>query len=348
MNFNSDPSRKAQELIFSRKVNNVLHPPLTFNNVDVGQISSQKHLGMFPDFKLSFNEHLETVFAKVNRGIAILRKLQTVLPREALLTIYKSFIRPHFDYGDVIYDQSYKDSFHAKLESYQYKAALAMTGAINGSSTEKLYQELGIEHLRLRRWFRKLCLFYKIIKSKSPPYLFNLIPRSSRLHTTRNPDNITPFKVRHNFFRNSFFPSVISEWNKLDLEIRNSASLEIFNPLGLKLLTRLRIGFSHLKEHKFKHNFQDSVDPLCSCGNDIESTVHFFLHRPNFTTQRQTLLNKLKSINASIMTENENSVLRTLLSGRPDFSYSTNKEIINVTISFILTIERFNCPFFKN
>ena len=85
-----------------------------------------------------------------------------------------------------------------------------MTGAIKGSSTKKLYQELGIELLRSRRWFRKLCLFYKIIKSKSPPYLFNLIPRSSRLHTTRNSDNITPFKVRHKFFKNSFFPSVIS------------------------------------------------------------------------------------------------------------------------------------------
>ena len=193
------------------------------------------------------------------------------------------------------------------------------------------------------------------------------MPRSSRLYTTRNLDNITPFKVRHNFFKNSFFPSVISEWNKLDIEICNSASLEIFKkhllnfirpnssnvfninkPLGLKLLTRLRIGFSHLKEQKFKfkRNFQDSVDPLCSCGNDIESTVHFFLHCPNFTTHRQTLLNKLKSINASIVTENENSVGRTLLFGRPDFSYSTNKEIINIYISFILTTERFNCPLF--
>ena len=78
----------------------------------------------------------------------------------------------------------------------------------------------------------------------------------------------------------------------------------------------------------------------------MESTVHFFLHRPNLTTQRHTLLNKLESINASIMTENENSVVRTLLFGRPDFSYSTNKEIINVTISFILN-ERFNCPLLK-
>ena len=84
MSFRPDPSKKAQEVIFSRKVNNVLHLPLTFNNVDVGQIRSQKHLGKFFDFKLNFNEHLETDFANVNRGIAILRKLQSVLPREAL------------------------------------------------------------------------------------------------------------------------------------------------------------------------------------------------------------------------------------------------------------------------
>ena len=72
---------------------------------------------------------------------------------------------------DVIYDQSYNDSFRANLESYQYKAALAMTGAIKGSSTERLYQELGIEHLRSRRWFRKLCLFHKIIKTISPVFI---------------------------------------------------------------------------------------------------------------------------------------------------------------------------------
>ena len=93
---------------------------------------------MFLDL-ISFNKHLETVLAKVNKGSAIFRKLQSVLPREALLTIYKSFICPHFDYGDVIYDQSYNDPFHSKLGPYQYKGALAMTRAIKGSSTEKLY-----------------------------------------------------------------------------------------------------------------------------------------------------------------------------------------------------------------
>ena len=93
-----------------------------------------------------------------------------------------------------------------------------MTETINGSSTEKLYQELGIENLRSIRWFKNLCLFYKILKNKSPPYLFNLIPGSSKIYTTGNSDNITPFKIKHNFFKNYFSPSVVSELNKLDLD----------------------------------------------------------------------------------------------------------------------------------
>ena len=70
MNFNPDPSKIAQEIIFSQKVNNILHSPLTFNNVDVGRIHFQKHLERLLDFKLSFSKHLETVLVKFNRGIA--------------------------------------------------------------------------------------------------------------------------------------------------------------------------------------------------------------------------------------------------------------------------------------
>ena len=62
------------------------------------------------------------------------------------------------------------------MESIQYNAALAITGAIRGSSREKLYQELGLESLQQRRWYRKLCYFFKLTKNKSPKYLFNYIP----------------------------------------------------------------------------------------------------------------------------------------------------------------------------
>ena len=104
------------------------------------QVPSQKHLKLLLDNKLNFQEHLKNILNKVNKTIGLLRKPQNILPREPLLTIYKLFVRPHLDYGNVIYDQHYNNSFHQKLESIQYNAALAIAGAIRGYSREKLYQ----------------------------------------------------------------------------------------------------------------------------------------------------------------------------------------------------------------
>ena len=64
-----------------------------------------------------------------------------------VVTIHKSFISSHIDYGDVIFDQAYNKSFHEKLENFQYSTLLAIIGAIRGTSKEKLYQELGFESL---------------------------------------------------------------------------------------------------------------------------------------------------------------------------------------------------------
>ena len=143
--------------------------------------------------------------------MSLLRKFQQILSRSSLLTIYKSFIRSRSDYADIIYDRAYNCTFYDKLGSIQYNACLAITGAIRGTSAEKIYQELGLESLKSRRWFRKLCHFYKIFNEKSPSYLFNLIPNFNRVHNTRLSYNIPPIKVRHDYFKNSFFPSSISD-----------------------------------------------------------------------------------------------------------------------------------------
>ena len=161
-----------------------------------------------------------------------------MLPRATLITIYKAFVRPHLDYGDILYDQAFNISFHDRLESVQYNACLAITGAIRGTSKEKLYQELGLESLRLRRWYRKLCLFYKIFKNQHPEYLFHLIPVKHAPYTTRNVHNLPIFKSKHNFFKNSFFPSTISEWNKLDPNLRNSESFLTFKKNILQFIRR--------------------------------------------------------------------------------------------------------------
>ena len=147
------------------------------------------------------------------------------------MTIYKSFIRPHLDYEDVVYDRALNETFHQSLESRQYIAASAISGAIGGTSSEKLFQELGLGTLNSRRWLRKLCLFYKLIKEKLPAYLFQLIPKNNNPYSTRSvqKSQISFFKTKTNFFKNSVFPAVIMEWNKIDTNIRNSAPCNVFN-----------------------------------------------------------------------------------------------------------------------
>ena len=134
MHFKPDPSKQAQELLFSRKTSSKPYSSLNFNENPVHPVQLQKHLGLFLDSKLSFDEHIQCILIKTRKIIGLIRKLQPVIPRAALLTIYKSFLRPHLDYGDVIYDRAFNESFQNKLESVQYNAALAITGAIRGSS----------------------------------------------------------------------------------------------------------------------------------------------------------------------------------------------------------------------
>ena len=175
MSFNPDLSKQAQEVIFSRKASRVDHPVVTFNNSPVARTPYQKHLGLYLGERLNFNHQIKEKISKAFKGIGVIRKLHYILPRHSLLTIYKSFIRPHLDYGDIIYDQPNNQAFSNKLEAVQYNAASAITGAIRGTSRIKIYQELGLESLKSRRWFRRLCYFYKIKNYGFPGYLFKLI-----------------------------------------------------------------------------------------------------------------------------------------------------------------------------
>ena len=108
MSFNPDPSKPAQEVIFSRKLKTVPHPSITFNNNPLSLCPAQKHLGLVLDSKLKFNEHINHILSKVNKSIGLLRKFQSVLPRSSLLTVYKIFIRSHLDYADVVYRSSHR------------------------------------------------------------------------------------------------------------------------------------------------------------------------------------------------------------------------------------------------
>ena len=180
MLFNPDPKKPTQEVIFSRKKQSQSHPTISLNNIHVERASYQRHLGIILDEKLNFKQHVDNVILKVDKGISVIKKLRRYLPRKSLITIYKAFLRPLIDYGDIIYDQPQNESFCEKLESIQYKAALAITCAIQGTSHEKIYKELGLESLKNRRWYKRLCCMFKIINEEAPKYLTNILPKCQK------------------------------------------------------------------------------------------------------------------------------------------------------------------------
>ena len=147
-----------------------------------------------------------------------------------------------------------------------------------------------------------MCTFFTIKIHSKHEYLLNKIPSSQIHYNTRNTDQVETYYCRTDIFKNSFFPYTIIEWNKLDLDVCKSKSYAIFrntllklgrpnqsaiyninNPVGLKLLTHLRLGLSHLNEHRFNHNFQNCINLLFSCSLEIESTSHFLLHCHHYT-----------------------------------------------------------------
>ena len=198
----------------------------------------------------------------------------------------------------------------------KYNAALTITGAIKCTSKERIYNELGIESLSNRRWYRRMCLFWKIINKSAPFYLSDLLPNKQFSRNPNRQNLLTSCQRNNDYFANSFFPYCTDQWNALDLNVKNIQTISLFKKnllktirptptsvfdvtdySGLKLLTRLRLNLSHLKEHKFRHNFRDTVNPLCSCGSEAETVSHFLLHCPHYTNIRLTLLESVYAIN---------------------------------------------------
>ena len=105
LQFNSDPKKQPNEVIFSCKSDTYIHPPVKFSNNTITKCSHQMHVGVALDSKLAFNIHIEQKIKKCNEIIRLIRKISVSLQIKAFLTIYRSFVRPHLDDGDVLYDK---------------------------------------------------------------------------------------------------------------------------------------------------------------------------------------------------------------------------------------------------
>ena len=177
---------------------------------------------------------------------------------------------------------------------------------------------------------------YKIINIGTPKYLTELIPK-------REIGYKSFFHCRTKSFKNSFSPYTTEAWYRLDLSIINSESLEVFkskslaairpvqrsiynvfNLQGLKFLT-LSLGLSHFNKHRFKHNFKDCINSLCSCSLEVENTLHFFLHCNHYSNFHMGLMNKVNQIDEDFSYLSDDNKVSLLLYG--DSRIDGNKKI---------------------
>ena len=154
---------------------------------------------------------------------------------------------------------------------------------------------------------------------------------------------------------------------KLDISLRKTENIERFksmlkdffnlkqkslfaihDPAGVKLLSRLRLKFSHLNEHKFRHNFKDALSPMCDCGSETETTDHFFQRCPFFAINRQKILNDLLRIDPSLRNLKDELLLGIISYVSEKYKDTVNKEILLHTVSSIKNTKRFERPLFDH
>ena len=244
-----------------------------------------------------------------------------------------------------------------------YNTCLVNTGAFKGTSGERPYQELGLESLKDRRWHRKLCFFYKIVKRLLPEYLTSYLklhnnPFYQTRSTTKNIVKQTASRTVN--FNNTFFLRCSQKWNNLSDDINllpspisfKKALLSFFKTSknsvfaihdnnGIRLLTRLRLNFSHLNEHKFRHNFLDNLNPMCSCSSEPETTAHFLLCCENHVTKSK-LLRNVYNLEKTLRNYDDDHLIHIFLYDSEKFNFNLNKEIIKLTICYLKDTERFD------
>ena len=192
--------------------------------------------------------------------------------------------------------------------------------------------------------------------------MFNLILARNTHYFLRTSDNIPCFNTKYNFFNFFFFQSTKIEWNKLDVSLRKCNSFNVFkkeilkfirlssnsfynchNPIGIKYITKIRLGLSHLRQHKFKHSFWDSVNPVCNCDNDIETAIFFLVHCPLYSNERCTFLNSLSKIYHKLFDSTDSSLTQILQFRNSSFTTNDNT-ITNLTTDFVLSTKIFAGP----
>ena len=324
--------------------------PLSFDNDILSETTSHKHLGVILQNDCKWNSHIESIVAKIRPLIACLRSYKYIFSRKTLEILYKSYILPHLDYSDVVWDNC-PAVLSNELENTHLEALRIITGSVRGTSHEKLYRESGFITLKARRDRHKLLMFFKLINGHLPNYLSAYIPPLvsdiNPYHRRRPFERQVPVS-RTELYRHSFFPSTTVLWNNLPDEIKLLNSISSFKrnlhaddphvPPHFYCGTRkpqtihckLRLNMSDLNNDLYLRHISESRS--CDCGHAQEDACHFLLNCSKYNDARATTINILPPVATDIT---------TLLSGCQSFSTQFNYYIFLTVQEFISNSKRF-------
>ncbi len=347
--------KKTVYMLFSTKRNPSPVPPIMIGQHHIDQVKEHKHLGLIFSPCLSWTKHISATIAKVNKRLGILKKYKYRFSRNTLEIGYKSFVRPLIEYGKEIYDTCTKEDSD-KLENLQLEAARTVTGTKLRTSHIELYKELGWISLSDRRKISKLVLFHKVIRLKTPVYLFNIFNdnfKNQNCYTRgRNSSLARMPKCNKELCRNSFIPTTIALWNNLSGELRETSSIPAFRKKVKQLyaikkrltcskvkrivhvaFTQLRVGFCNLNYDLYLKGC--STQSTCACGHPRESAKHYLLDCPLYEHDRLIMKSNIQD-----EVHLQNPTTQILLYGNTNFTSTQNIVIFQHVCTFIENSQR--------
>ncbi len=357
---------KTVFVYFSLRNVGVVKPILIFCGTIIKEAPSHTHLGITLTNTLDWTEHINQILTKASKRLFFLKSLSRKLPRMTLLTLYNSMIRSTLEYGCVVFGEL-PAILSQKLERLQYRAGLAICGAINNSSYEKIRVELGWSTLEERRKFLQMTLMYKILNGLAPTYLQSIVipnlPNLPYRLNLRNANNIYARRCRLGKVEKGFGISAVKNWNLLPVDLRGRPSVMAFKINYKKLYflkprvelnygnrflnivsARFRLSFTLLHNDLANRGIIDS--PICpKCFHEPETYSHYFLRCNNYIHQRRTMFLQLRALLSSVAISldsmSNDEIICTLLFGNIDLNVRINESIFRIVQEFIRESARF-------
>ena len=331
------------------------------NNVTIERVNLHKHLGIIFQSNLDWTAQINDICIKANRKLSVLRSVKQ-LSRKTLDLLYKLTVRSLIDYSLPIFANNLKLTEIKRLENLQYRAARVVTGALNFTSRERLFEELGWETIANRTKFLGLCMFHKIHVHESRPLIRTCLTKLDweKKCYLRSKGGYVPYPYFNQKFLNSFFPFISKQWNNLPnstksknlYDFKEQLKTDIkperhkhfsFGPKDSnQIMTRFRTGRTNLNLNRFTIGL--SEDPSCLCHEKYETSEHFIMNCFIYGAERQNLFNLVEYLIPKFSKLNRKQKFEILTRGidinNPDF-FTTNIRISLAVQTFIMKTKRF-------